>query len=140
MGACYSVELKLKFKNGEADKEKAVKALQNYIRIHNGDDVNFCLEDWKKDGVTQDTFEDLLRIFFCGWSRWNMGIEQNGEWLECDNDFDASYGWEEIMLDAFETISPFLSDGSEIYVYPDSDCHHAVIDNGKCIDVQYADL
>ena len=47
--------------------------------------------------------------------------------------FDASYGWETVMMDAFDKIAPFLEDGSEIKIYPDSGRDYGYVDNGEVI-------
>ena len=51
------------------------------------------------------------------------------------NAFNASYGWEVVMIEMFETITPFLEDGSELLIYPDSDYDKLIVKNGKCIQV-----
>jgi hypothetical protein len=47
-------------------------------------------------------------------------------------DFDASYGWEGVMMDAFEVIAPYMADDSVIKIYPDSGCDHGTVIKGKC--------
>ena len=47
-------------------------------------------------------------------------------------DFNAYYGWEGVMMDAFEEIAPYLTEQSEIKIYPDSGCDHGIVRNGKC--------
>ena len=136
MGACYYVKLKLSFRDKEKDKNNAIKAMQNYIKIHDGKGVDFTLEKWTKQGVTQNTFEELLRIFFGGWdSEWDMNSKWGRKWFKSYNGFDGSYGWEGIMMDIFEVISPFLVDGSELFIYPDNDYDHLLIKKGKCVMV-----
>ena len=55
------------------------------------------------------------------------------KWIRYENGFDASYGWESVMMEMFELIAPYLADGSELYIYPDNDYDHLLIKNGKCI-------
>lgn len=135
MGACYDVRLKIGFKNKEKGKNKAIKTMQEYIKIHDGRGVKFNIEKLTQKGITQNTFEELLQIFFGGLQNSDMNIKQGRKWLRWHNGFDASYGWESIMLDIFEVISPFLVDGSEMYIYPDNDYDHLVVKRGKCIMV-----
>lgn len=119
MGQYYDVKLKLKFRDGEKDELRTVKAMQKYIKDHNGKGVNFNLNEWKKEGNSLSTLEDMLQVFFAGWNCWDFEITHGRKWLKVRNGFDASYGWESIMLDIFDVISPFLEDGSEMWIYPD---------------------
>ena len=137
MGACYSIKLKLAFRDNEKDLPKAVEEMRKYIEIHDGKGVDFNLEKWKNLGVTLDTFENLLRIYFGGWDRdyWDMNIKRGRKWLRVLNDFDASYGWESIMLEIFDILTPFLADKSEMFIYPDEDYDHLIIRDGKCVMV-----
>lgn len=132
MGACYDVNLKIGFKNIK-NKNRAIKAMRKYIKIHDGKAVDFNIEKWTQKGITQNTFEELLQIFFCGLPSSDMNIKQGRKWLRCYSGFDASYGWEGIMLDIFEVISPFLVDDSEMYIYPDNDYDYLVVKHGQCI-------
>ena len=119
MGQYYDVKLKLKFRDGEKDELRTVKAMQKYIKDHNGKGVNFNLNEWKKEGNSLSTLEDMLQVFFAGWNCWDFEITHGRKWLKVRNGFDASYGCESIMLDIFDVISPFLEDGSEMWIYPD---------------------
>lgn len=110
--------------------------MQEYIKIHNGKGANFSLDKWEELGITQDTFENLLRIFFGGWDdTWDMNMVHGRKWSKYYSGFDGSYGWESIMLDIFDMISPFLADGSELFIYPDNDYDHLIIKNEKCVIV-----
>lgn len=51
------------------------------------------------------------------------------------NGFDASYGWESVMMEMFEILAPFLEDKSEMYIYPDEDYDHLTVKNGKYVQV-----
>jgi len=50
--------------------------------------------------------------------------------------FDASYGWEEVMQDAFLHMAPYLEDGSSISISPDSGLYEARIEGG-CVKEEY---
>lgn len=132
MGACYSVSLKLGFEREEKQND-AAEAMRKYIETHNEKDVDFALEKWGKLGVSQDTVENLLRIFFGGWVKTSYEYHARGKWVKYCNSFDGSYGWETVMLDIFIIISSFLLDGSEMVVSPDDDYDYLVVKNGKCV-------
>lgn len=125
MGQCYSVEIKVRF----TDEEGAKKALQEKLARHEEERINYNLEHFKEIGIGTDNLPDLMGIFFGGWNGKLTPIE-NDEW--CYADFDSSYGWEGVMMDAFEEIAPYLTNGSVIKIYPDSGCDYGTIRGGKC--------
>lgn len=135
MGQYYDVKLKLKFKDGEKDELRTVKAMQKYIKDHDGKGVKFSIDELKKEGNKLKTLEDMLRVFFNGWSYCDFEMKQGRKWLKIRNEFNAGYGWESIMLDIFDVISSFLEDGSELWIYPDSDYDHLIVKEGKCVTV-----
>lgn len=135
MGACYDVQLKMRFNDTKNAQEKAVAALQAYITEHDGKGILFGLDRFEKDGITPDSLEGLLKIFLCGSNYWHPELKYGRKWIHYYNGFDASYGWESVMMDMFETIAPYLAEKSEIKIWPDEDYDHMVIKNGKCKQV-----
>ena len=122
MGQVYSVSLKVQFK----DKKGAAKALRSKINRAKAEFVEYNLDHYEALGIGAKKIEDLLKIFFGGWYG---RLQDTGATLE--SGFDASYGWEGVMIDAFDLMAPFLEDGSWIRIYPDSGCDHGIITNGK---------
>lgn len=122
MGQCYSVILKVNF----TDKQKAADALNDKISWAAEERTNYNLGHYQELGIGSDTIEDLLKIFFGGWSG-NLKTREDGS---MDSDFDASYGWEGVMMDAFERIAPYLEDGSMIKIYPDCGVDKGTVVNG----------
>lgn len=135
MGQYYYIKLKLKFRDEEKDELRTIKAMQKYIKEYDSKGVIFNLDEWKKEGNKLYSLEDILRVFFAGWNCWDFEMKQGRKWLKVRNGFDASYGWESIMLDIFDVISSFLENGSEIWIYSDNDYNHLVVKNGKCVTV-----
>ena len=129
MGACYSVELKVKV----LDEQGLVKALNEHITNDTG--VNYSLDRYAEQGITTETFDDLMRIFFAGWKHQEVTITPKRIYTYYENDFDASYGWESVMMEMFEVITPYVKDGSELTIYPDEDYDKLVVRNGKCIQL-----
>lgn len=125
MGQCYSVVIKAEFK----DTESAAKALRGKIERAEEERINYGLAHYKDLGIGTDTLEDLLNIFFGGWEG-KLKTRDDGA---MDSDFDASYGWEGVMMDAFEVIAPFLEDGSTIKIYPDSGVDKGIANGGAVI-------
>ena len=114
------------------DEDGAKKALQAKLDRHEKERVNYNLDHFKKLGIGTDNLHDLMGIFFGGWQGRLETFPAPGDrdWLYAD--FDACYGWEGVMMDAFEAIAPYLADGSVIKIYPDSGCDHGTVRNGKC--------
>lgn len=128
MGACYSVEIKVNI----LDMPGAIKALKEHIA--NDTSADYSLDEYAEKGITTETFDDLMRVLLAELQR-KVSIDQKGKFVIYENDFDASYGWERIMMEWFEVLAPFLANGSQMLIYPDSDYDKLVIKNGKCIQV-----
>ena len=130
MGACYDVTLKVKV----LDEKGAIKALNEHIE--NDTRTYYSLDEYAKEGITTETFNDLMRIFLAGWKGQEVKISKcsNG-FTVYENSFNASYGWESVMMEMFETLTPFLEDGSKLIIYPDSDYDELIVENGKCVQI-----
>ena len=128
MGQCYSINLHIKVK----DKKGAIKALQQKIAHGKEDHTNYSLDHYKEIGITPDNLIDLLRIIFGGWDgRLNLTNLKTPGFATYQSDFECCYGWEGIMIDAFNVVGPYLEDGSSISIYPDSGVDKAVVKDGK---------
>ena len=129
MGACYSVRLKVKLQ----DEQGAIKALNEHM--NNNTRANYSLEEYAEQGITTNTFDDLMRIFLAGWKGQDILIYPEKGFTVYDNDFDASYGWEVVLMDMFEVLTPFVKNGSELFMYVDNDYDRLVVKKGKCVQV-----
>ena len=122
MGACYSVELKVNIK----DEKGVIEALNNHMNNDTSAVYNY---------TTVETFDDLMRVLLADHQR-KVDIYKEKKWCYYENDFDASYGWERVMLEWFEVMAPFLSNGSKIIICPDDGIDEVVVRDGKCIWVR----
>lgn len=130
MSACYDVTLKVKI----LDEQGAINALRNHI--DNDERTNYSLDEYEKDGITTETFDDLTRIFLAGWKGQEVEISKcNNGFTIYENSFNASYGWESVMMEMFETLTPFLEDDSKLIIYPDSDYDELIVENRKCVQI-----
>lgn len=128
MGACYSAALTLFFKDDDAERE-ATKTLKEFVLSER---ANFSLE--KYDKSTLDNVDGLIRICLAG--RGNAYcFEDSDEKREYSNDFDASYGWEGVLIDMFELLTPYLKDGAELDIDIDNDYDTLRVLNGKCVQI-----
>lgn len=130
MGACYSVTLKGKF----TDAEGAVKALQRKVARADQEHTNYNLDHYRGDlGLDLGSLKGLLQLFFGGWEASLRPAFDTDYEVVLTSGFDASYGWEGVMMDAFDDLAPYLEEGSSIKIYPDSDYDHAVVKGGKAV-------
>ena len=128
MGACYYIELKIKVR----DEASAIKILQERIKRNTEQGItNYCLRNFAEKGIGTETLDDLFKIFLAGDRSSYETERQENNFIYIQNGFDASYGWEVEMMEMFEEISSVLEDGSEFYIYPDSDYDLLVIENGR---------
>lgn len=126
MGQCYDVNLRVRFK----DEKGARKALFDKIGRANEEKVLYNMQGLRMKGFDFDNIWDLMSVFFCGWGQRLKEAADKSWQYSC---FDASYGWETVMMDAFDKIAPFLEDGSEIKIYPDSGRDYGYVENGQVI-------
>ena len=116
MGACYSVDLTVKF----TDAAQAAAALKSYI-TRNPDGANFGLPRWAECGIGTEKLDDLLAIMLAGWPGQRVRKEEEPDgFISYRNDFDASYGWQRIMEAMFRAMAAHLADGSEFYIGADN--------------------
>ena len=128
MGACYSVELKVNV----LDVPGAIKALNEHIV--NDTSADYSLGEYAEQGITTETFDDLIKILFADLQQ-PVSIFETGKFTTYLNAFDASYGWERIMMEWFKTLTPFIANGSKLLIYPDEGYDKLVIKNGKCVQI-----
>lgn len=128
MGACYSVTIKANV----TDEKGAINALNHHI----ASDARTCynLEKYASIGCTTGSFDGLMKILLAE-IQYPVSIHQDGNFKVYDNAFNASYGWESVMIEWFGVLAPFLADGSKMLIYPDEDYDKLVIKNGKCVQV-----
>ena len=129
MSACYYVSLKVKV----LDEQGAIKALNEHIA--NDKYADYSLDLYAEQGITTETFDDLMRIFLAGWKHQEVTITPKRIYTYYENEFNASYGWEIVMMDMFKVIAPYVKDGSELLIYPDTDYDKLIIKDGKCVQI-----
>lgn len=126
MGQCYTVYLKIKIE----DEAGATKALQDRIAKGEDDHTDYSLDHYAKLGLGTEKLDDMLRIIFGGWEG-ELKPSYDGVKGKLMSDFDCCYGWEGVMITAFNDIAPYLKDGSYIKIYPDSGCDYCKVEGGK---------
>lgn len=129
MGSVYSIRAKLKFK----DKKKAIKILQDKINRGKEEHVDYGLDTYRKsDNLDINDIDDLVSVFLGSGDMFDIENLDDG-WTVYDNGFDASYGWEDVMIEMFEELESVLEDNSDLYIDCDDGIDLLIIRNGKCI-------
>lgn len=124
MSACYSVNVELRIKEG--CEGKVIETLQNKIKRAKEEMVDYGIKE------IPNTLKELLGIFFVEKGVY-YSYKQVGTWYWVDSSFNASYGWETVMINMFEEIAPYLEDKSELYIDIENDYDKIIIKNGKAI-------
>ena len=123
MGAVYSVYVKFEYE----DEQAVVDALNAYIDENHGNGMVFSLDEYYDKGIPRDNLDGLIQYFI---TDRGFNIVGPGEYY---SDFNASYGWETVMMEMFETAAPYLLDGSRMEIEPDFDQDVGVVENGEVI-------
>lgn len=129
MSACYTIELNMKFNSPESMSD-AVRSLQEYIKKDAGTDYD--LESYAADGIGTENIDDLMKIFLSDQKRQRITITDSGEWKNYSADFNASYGWESVLVKMFKILGVYLANGSQLDISIDNDYNGLVIRNGIC--------
>ena len=124
MSACYSVNVELRVKKD--CEEKVIETLQNKIKRAKEENTDYGIE------TIPNTLKELLGIFFVSHGDY-YNYKQVGTWYMVDSAFNASYGWETVMITAFKEIASYLDNKSELYIDIDNDYDKLVIRKGECI-------
>lgn len=131
MGACYSVTCSLKFKKD--DTQKVLQKMQERYQKDLDERVGFCIE--KYPFKEPSTIEDYIDLYFVEHQNMYSFNVQDCPYgvikYEVTSYFDASYGWEMVMLQFFECIAELLIRGSVLDMYPENDHVIYRVKNGK---------
>lgn len=129
MGSVYSIHSQMKFK----DKDKAIKILQAKIGRGKEEHIDYGLDTYRKsENLDINDIDDLIAVFIGIGKMFDVANDDDG-WTTYDNGFDASYGWESVMMEMFEELAPVLEDASDLFINCDDGVDVLVIKYGKCI-------
>lgn len=126
MSTCYSVSFKAKVK----DRAAATAKIKDFTATEN---AHLHLDEFHDEGVDTDSFEGLVQVCLAGWRCTQYRTREEDGFTVFENDFNASYGWEVVLIDMFKALAPFLEDGSSIYIEPDDDYDEFIIENGEIV-------
>lgn len=74
-----------------------------------------------------------MRIVLASWESTPVKIEQIDDYRKYSNDFDASYGWESVMIAVFKALVPVLRDGSTLDLSADNAYVGYAVTGGKLV-------
>ncbi len=121
MGACYTVIIKPKFKDNDPKSFcDVIKEKTTEWKISGERHPKRSLwADPSKGKLAAEIFnlDDPLECFKLLTAEDVYEDEKEGSWSA---DFDASYGWESVLMDIFAAAAEVLDEGSEIYIEPDN--------------------
>ena len=111
MGMCYYAEITFRVWKGREDGLR--RTMTEFLQTH-----NFSKADAARlEGMDfEDFVNESMRLLFPYSCRQDDGKKH----FFFTAEFNASYGWESLMCEAFEIMAPFLRDGSSLGIWPDS--------------------
>ena len=134
MGDCYSVELRVKLR--KSTKANMQKLLRQWMReeaedtdAHPG--VYWGLAEHRRHGIRPDSFSGICRILLA-FHQGDAKHVVDGEGFDLfRSGFNASYGWNHIMVDAFFKMAWALEKGSYLEIDRDEgrDLYEVEIDD-----------
>lgn len=119
MGMCYDVSLTLSYDDEQAVVDRIKKAIEEIDAVFKAP-ASESLADMVKVLITDSCFEE--------------NREDKGR-VRFESSFSASYGWEQVMIDAFQIMAPALRDGSMLYIMPDSGYDKLVVQSGAAVQL-----
>ena len=123
MSAVYTVYAKFDYD----DEEAVIARLNDYIDTHHGQGMVFSLDEYSEKGIPRDTMSGIMQYFLT-----DRGFQQDGPG-EFQSEFNASYGWESVLIDMFEYVADLLEDGSRLEIYPDNGSNLMHVEGGRAV-------
>lgn len=119
MGAVYDVELRLMY----ADEKSASLALSKYL--------DKCVESGVKFATPKDksSISSMIAMFLAEHQGgFDATIDKSEAYI---SGFTATYSWSEILDGMFDSLLPYLHDGSYYYQSCDEDYDEYIVKEGK---------
>ena len=115
MSACYYVSLNVRF----TDEEKARQSLRDFI--YNTKQTNFNLDHFKGH-VDLDTIDGLLQVIIVNWDFCrDFRTDEVGGWISYNGNFNATYSWEGVLQEMFNTLLPYIDVKATLRIEMESD-------------------
>lgn len=117
MGLMARHELQVKF-TGEQAAETALNSIIQYIKDHDGKDIDFDLGKETRRDIQLDSLDNVMKILFAQEQGGGVRMKNSKGYRVYSNTFHSSYGWVRVMTDILSIMAPYLEDGS-LYRYND---------------------
>lgn len=121
MGDCYSVELRVKLR--KSTKSNMQKLLRQWMREKEKDaggrralGVNWNLAGYRRHGIRPDTFVGVCKILLAFHQGAARHVVDSEGFDVFGSGFNASYGWNAVMVEAFYKMSWALAEGSYLEI------------------------
>lgn len=119
MGDCYSVELRVKLR--KSTKANMQKLLRQWMRKKaEGTDgrprVDWNLAEYRRRGIRPDSFNGICKILLAFHQGDARHVADGHGFDLFRSGFNASYGWNRVMVDAFFEMSWALEKGSYLEI------------------------
>jgi len=123
MGDCYSVELRVKLR--KSTKTDMQKIMRKWMREEaEGTDVrqgvDWSLAECRRRGIRPDSFAGICKILLAFNQRDASHVVDEEGFDLYRSGFNASYGWSDVMIEAFYKMSWALEEGSWLWINRDS--------------------
>jgi hypothetical protein len=125
MGQCYWINLEIKIKNEKDFIDKTNQFFNDKSQFSEPAEMGFT-----------NVEQIMLHMFAEPSYRHLEEFSYENNKIVCNNGFDASYGWCDVMTNWFIYLQSILEDGSKIYIYPDTGVIHYEIVNGALVEGQ----
>lgn len=123
MGQWYDVTVKMKVKDADGLIKKSVDVFKTE-----------CPKWYEeaKDVMPCDTVYGCVAFALAVYQH-DFTAEHKGGTTTYHSSFHATYSWGAVMCAWFESVAPYLKDGSSMLVYPDDGHYEYVVKNGKAV-------
>ena len=126
MSQYYSVTLKLIVNDGDGFVAAANEKFQDGKH-------DYAINKWKeRENIKPDTVNNIIRIMLKGFevNFYHVTLDENSFVVHIAN-FKENDDWAEAMSEFFETICPYICNGSCINIFPDEGTISITCENGE---------
>ena len=117
MGDCYSVVLAVRLRPKHT-KSNLQQILRTWMRDCSCN-INWSLQLNRKSGIRPDSFVGICKILLAFHQGNCKHYVDEAGFEVYRSGFNASYGWNSVMIDAFKKIAWALDEGSFLEIYRD---------------------
>ena len=141
MGDCYSVELRVKVNPRKSTVSNLQKLLRQWMKdeakgMDGRPGVNWGLAEMRRAGLRPDSFAGICKILLAFHQGDASHLVDNDGFDGYRSGFNASYGWANVMVNAFLKMSRALEKGSSLWIHRDSGVDVYKVEDGEVSDTE----